>query len=152
MTQFEFSDFNPSVYKQLNQDLREQNWSDEELFRHFLQHGNSEHRTYAEVNSTLDRLSMKHLRGQGVEIGAGKSPTPLFGNAECVYADIASHTIFDSSDYSGDKLLININTVSRRPNDESVEKWDFVIASHVLEHCDSIFHGLRNISWMLKRG
>lgn len=135
--------FDATAYKSKCQDLR--NLDDDQLLTHFKLYGYRERRTYANTNSTIERLSMKYLRGSGMEIGAGDHPTPLFGDAHCQYADIAEDTVFDSAK-TVSKIIFDIN----RPT-PLTQKFDFVIACHVLEHVDSLIVGLSAIGNLLNR-
>lgn len=135
---------NIGAYRSKNQDLR--NMADNELVEHFKLCGYKERRTFAYANTTLGRLSMKYLRGEGMEIGAGGDPAPLYGNASCLYADIAEDTVFDSTKNNNNKILFDIN----HPTSLS-QRFDFVIACHVLEHVDSLIAGLSTIGQLLEK-
>jgi SAM-dependent methyltransferase len=135
--------FSLDVYRSKNQDL--QNLNDEELKQHFSSYGFKERRPYEVTNTTTDRLSMKYLRGEGIEIGAGGHPVRLYGDAVCLYADIAEDTVFDSGK-NIKKILYDIN------NPVKLDKsFDFVIACHVLEHVDSLAAALSAISKLLQK-
>lgn len=135
--------FDAGAYKSKNQDLR--NMEENKLVEHFKVHGYLERRTYAYADTTIDRLSMKYLRGEGMEIGAGEHPVALYGNATCQYADIAEDTVFDSTK-KNNKIMFDIN----HPTPLS-KNFDFVIACHVLEHVDSLIAGLSAIGQLLKK-
>ena len=138
--------FDVQAYRAKNQDLRA--LSDEALAAHFEAHGFAEPRLYAVARTTVERFSMKYLRGRGLEIGSGEDPVPLFGQATCVYADIAPETVFDAeAGVPTDKILFDING-----SGSLSETFDFVIASHVLEHVDSLYRGLARLSACLRPG
>jgi SAM-dependent methyltransferase len=129
------------LYRAANSDLA--TMDDEALKAHFATAGWSERRVFAPTTTMAETMSMRWIRGQGVEIGAGRNPTPLFGNTHCTYADIRSDTGFGGDpelvfDLEGEQAPIGTN--------------DFVIASHVLEHCDSFLRGLHNLTCSVKPG
>ena len=134
--------FDFDVYRSKNQDLR--NLTSEELIEHFKLHGSKEPRPFAYCHTTVDRLSMKYLRGEGLEIGAGENPTPLFGETSCLYADISENTVFGST--NNNRIIFDIN--HPKP---LLKTFDFVIASHVLEHVDSLARSLSAIGRLLKK-
>ncbi|HLZ65428.1 MAG TPA: methyltransferase domain-containing protein [Aliidongia sp.] len=89
---------------------------------------------------------MKWLRGQGIEVGAGRSPTPLFGAATAVNADIDSGEVFGTAGVS-----------HRYSIDDPVPpalkgRFDFVIASHVLEHADGMIRAVENLLDLARPG
>ena len=77
-------DFSIDLYRSYNIDLA--HLSDEALFAHFLAN-QGDRRIYAKTDSTIDFLSMRWLRGNGLEVGAGAHPTPLYGNARASLSD-----------------------------------------------------------------
>jgi GT2 family glycosyltransferase/SAM-dependent methyltransferase len=139
--------FDVDTYKRLNLDLAELGFSDEQLREHFLQHGHAEKRVFAPTSSTSEYLSMRWLRGEGIEIGAGSSPTPVFGTASVVYADIeGGNRIFGANDVS-----IRYSIDDPVP-DELKGRFDFAIISHVLEHSNIFLAALRHLMEFLKPG
>lgn len=135
------TDFDCNAYRSKNQDLKD--LTSEDLLEHFKRHGHKEPRPFAYCKTTVDRLSMKYLRGEGLEIGAGEAPTPLFGEASCLYADISEQTVFGST--GNNRIIYDINHPT-----PLLKTFDFVIASHVLEHVDSLARGLTAIGQLLK--
>lgn len=137
-------DFCPLTYRQFNQDLIQ--LSDKDLLDHFLSHQH-EPRIYKKVASDVEFLSMKWLRGNGLEIGAGANPTPLFGNASVTYADCDESLAF------GGKDCDFLRPVDSKDFDlEHKNRYDFVIVSHVLEHCDSFIRAIQNLTSVTKKG
>jgi SAM-dependent methyltransferase len=136
-------DFSVDIYKKFSLDL--QHLSDKELAMHF-KNNMHERRIYAAVFSDVEFLSMKWLRGNGMEIGAGKYPTPLFGNASLIHADCDEGLAF-----GGKKLHLLRALDSNNFPDDQEEKYDFVIASHVLEHCDSFIRAIKNLNSIIKK-
>jgi len=131
--------FDVEIYRECNQDLRTK--SDIELISHYEKYGQFENRMFAKAWETSDRISMRWLRGDGLEIGPGKSPCRLYGSlTNCKYSDVDYEKRFGSKnvDYyfsvDQDTPLIVDNT-----------KFDFVIARHVLEHANSFLKALENM-------
>lgn len=139
--------FDVATYRKLNLDLAEQGLSDEQLRDHFLQHGRAERRVFASTSSTCEYLSMRWLRGEGIEIGAGSSPTPLFGDATAVYVDIdGGNRIFGAT---GVSVRYSIDT----PVPADLKgRFAFAVISHVLEHSDVLLAALTHLMELLKPG
>lgn len=133
--------FDMSVYRRANQDLA--NLSDLQLGEHFQNSGCRERRVFAQTETTTESMSMRWLRGSGLEIGAGRNPTPLVPGVQCDYADIAADSAFGGSAKSYFSLDGQLGDVHRG-------RYDFVIASYVLEHCDSFIRGIENLLNTLK--
>ena len=91
--------FDPAIYRAGNLDLAH-GASDADLRRHFEQHGHPEPRLFGRTETTSDYLSMKWLRGQGIEIGAGRYPTGPFGEAAAINADIDGGDVFGTANVS----------------------------------------------------
>lgn len=143
--------FDAKIYKMRSQDLRVTNYSENELLRHFNEIGMSERRSYCHTDTASEYYSSCYLRGQGIEIGAGKNPIKLMGNARCEYGDIAEHALFDSDNLKIKKIIVNLN--SKINSDlKIVNKYDFVVAQHVLEHCDSMVRSLSVLRNLCKSG
>lgn len=130
-------DFSLDLYRSHNLDIA--NLSDESLFAHFLRNL-GDRRIYAKTEKTVEFLSMRWLRGDGIEIGAGVRPTPLYGNARTSLSDCDNSHIFggDTVDITG---FIDGPDFWR----EHQDKYDFSIASHVLEHVDSFLQAVDNL-------
>jgi SAM-dependent methyltransferase len=91
---------------------------------------------------------MRWLRGAGIEIGAGSYPTRLFGNATAVLADKDP-----SLKYGGDHVDAIFSLDDPALLDHvGRDRFDFAIASHVLEHLDSTMRGLENLVGLVRPG
>lgn len=138
------SKYKREIYRKFNIDLV--GLDDEALDEHFKasQH---EQRIYGETREDVELISMRWLRGSGLEIGAGRFPTPLFGNASAVYGDCDESLVF-----GGEVLDIGISLDDERFSEELPKKFDFIIASHVLEHVDSFIRGVHNLISSVQSG
>lgn len=130
--------FDPDIYRANNLDLAPLG-SAAALAVHFAQCGRAEPRIYGRTETTSQYLSMKWLRGKGVEIGAGRFPTPLYGTASAINLDIEAGELFGTQGVSHHYSI-----------DDPVPpalggRFDFVIASHVLEHADGIIRAVENL-------
>jgi SAM-dependent methyltransferase len=138
--------FDAEIYRAQNQDLRHLRKAD--LVQHFHNHGYAERRLFGAVWETRDRISMRWLRGAGLEVGAGSTPMPLYGDATAAKADIDSSLSYGgtSADYvfALDELDIG---AAAPPN-----CFDFVVCSHVVEHLDSLFRGIENALKLVRPG
>lgn len=139
-------DFDPKVYRDNNQDLVASGMSDDELERHFREHGVNEARIFSNTNNQRERFSMAFLRGRGLEVGPGSNPFPLYGDSQLDYADVVDDSHYETSapiKYSNFEIdsenLLEIN-----PGIQN--SYDFVVASHVLEHVNSLGRALMNLS------
>lgn len=135
--------FRPGVYRAHNTDLH--GFGLARLTAHFLITGRKEPRIFGHVVQSHDRFSMKWLRGSGIEIGAGKMPTRLFGAADAVQADT------DPSLFFGGTHADSIFSLDD-PHLSPTTLYDFSVASHVLEHVDSFIHELQNLIKFVRPG
>jgi hypothetical protein len=112
--------------------------NDQELLEHFRKYPH-ERRIYGYTSTTVETLSMRWLRGNGVEVGAGAHPTPLFGEARTQMSDCDR------------TLALAENSLTQYWVDDpefartNLARYDFSIASHVLEHADSFLRALENL-------
>ncbi len=136
--------FSPAIYRRYNLDLR--HLSDAELEQHFRQ-SQHEARIYGSADSTVELLSMRWLRGSGLEIGAGGSPTPLFGNAAAMHNDCDPELAFGGKSLDLQGNIDDADFVAKH-----VGAFDFVVASHVLEHADSFLRALENMCILSRAG
>ena len=130
--------FDPKIYRANNLDLAHLQ-STRALRAHFDQSGHAEPRIFGRTETTSQYLSMKWLRGKGLEVGAGRFPTPLFGTASAINADI------DSGDLFGTAGVSQRYSIDDPVPPELKGRFDFVIASHVLEHADGIIRAVENL-------
>lgn len=130
-------DFSLDLYRSYNLDLAHQ--SDESLFAHFLAN-QRDTRVYAKTDNTVEFLSMRWLRGDGFEVGAGAHPTPLYGNARALLSDCD-----DSHAFGGERVDIAGSVDDPDFWRDKEDNYDFVVASHVLEHVDSLLLAIDNM-------
>lgn len=130
-------DFSLDLYRSYNLDLAHQ--SDESLFAHFLANQRDQ-RVYAKTDNTVEFLSMRWLRGDGFEVGAGAHPTPLYGNARALLSDCD-----DSHAFGGERVDIAGSVDDPDFWRDKEDNYDFVVASHVLEHVDSLLLAIDNM-------
>jgi hypothetical protein len=131
------SAFDPEIYRTHSLDLA---GLDEAALRdHFERAGRAEPRVFGRTETTSEYLSMKWLRGQGIEIGAGRYPLALFGDAAAINADIDSGALF-GTDAIRHRLSIDDPVPAALAG-----RFDFAIASHVLEHADGLIRAICNL-------
>jgi predicted SAM-dependent methyltransferase len=101
-------------------------------------------------------IASKYIHGRGLEIGAFHNPWPNVNNATILYID--KWDVADCIEKTGWKGSANQCV---RPdiigNGQTLEgivdnRFDFVLGSHVLEHCISPLDALRNQTDKLKKG
>lgn len=129
--------FSLDLYRSYNLDLA--NLSDESLFTHFLSN-QRDRRIYAKTNTTNEFISMRWLRGDGFEVGAGAHSTPLYGDAKVSLSDCD-----DSHAFGGGPVDIAGSIDDHDFWRDKEDKYDFTVASHVLEHVDSLLLALDNL-------
>lgn len=129
-------DFSLDVYRSYNSDLS--HLSDESLFEHFLCN-KGDRRIYTKTDNTVEFLSMRWLRGDGLEVGAGSRPTPLYGNARVSLSDCD-----DSHTFGGERVDIAGSIDNPDSWQDKKDNYDFVVASHVLEHVDGLLLAIEN--------
>ncbi len=136
--------FSAAVYRQYNLDLRQ--LTDPELLEHFQKYPH-ERRIYANTATTVETLSMRWLRGKGVEVGAGANPTPLFGDAHTQMSDCDPTLAF-----GGDRIDVQYSIDDPDFSRTNLARYDFAIASHVLEHADSFLRAVENLLSITRAG
>ncbi len=136
--------FDAEFYRAHNLDLRD--LDSPALAAHFAAH-QDERRLFAPTKTTVEALSMRWLRGAGIEIGAGGSPTPLFGNATTMMGDVD-----DKLAFGGERLDLQGSIDSEAFGASCRAHFDFAIASHVLEHADSFLRALLNLIQITRPG
>lgn len=100
-------------------------------------------------------ISKKYLKGRGLEIGAFHAPTPLADGCEADYLDQMSiddiKTRFPKYE---DYYCVYPNIIENGELLISIEdnKYDFLIANHMLEHTENVFKTIQNHLRVLKKG
>lgn len=146
-------DFDVDYYRAHSTDLRDLGMNDAQLEEHYLRYGKSENRPFSPTDSVSDLFSMKYLRGSGVEIGGGANPVLLSEGVECRYADIGTNTLFDlGSNLNSKDFIFDLNDPYNHGSALIGTSWDFVIARHVLEHCDSFILAMQFLSSIVRSG
>jgi SAM-dependent methyltransferase len=136
--------FSAAFYRRYNLDL--QHLTDAELLLHFQAHP-EERRLHGATDSTVEHLSMRWLRGRGCEVGAGANPTPLYGNAHVEMTDCDEDLAFGGNRIDA-KYSIDDPDFARL----KLGRFDFAVASHVLEHADSFLRALDHLLLVTKSG
>ena len=131
--------FDVAFYRSQNRDLADLGMSDGQLRDHFQAHGVREARPYAKTDTTAASMSMRWLRGSGIEVGAGKWPTPMFGFSSLEFGEVDRKFAF------GGKAATHWFDIGGEAPASLRDRYDFAIASHVLEHCDSLLRGIVNM-------
>lgn len=98
----------------------------------------------------LGRLgpAARHLRGEGLEIGALQDPLPLPRGARARYVDIAdTETLRRMHPRKARRHLVEVDLVDDGERLAKVAdgSQDFVVANHFLEHCEDPIGTLRNL-------
>ncbi len=97
------------------------------------------------------QLSSKYLKGTGLEIGAGAVPLQTAGDAKTEYLDYAPKTfIAQHFGISEDQVLCDL-VGSMESIPAKANTYDFVAASHVLEHLEDPIRGLKEVFRVLKK-
>lgn len=143
--------FDPDIYRDNNQDLARLGLSNEELETHFKEFGRNEARIFAQTSNQVERFSMAFLRGKGLEVGPGSNLFPVFENTSLDYADIdgCSHYQTDLPLAYNNFQIDSKNLFISYP--EVKNSYDFVVASHVLEHVNSLGRALLNLSNLVSK-
>jgi predicted SAM-dependent methyltransferase len=98
----------------------------------------------------LGRLTVidRHLRGEGLEIGALQDPMPLPKGARARYVDIASTAeLRRIHHWKARRRLVHVDVVDDGETLATVAdgSQDFVAANHFFEHCEDPIGTLRNL-------
>lgn len=97
----------------------------------------------------------KYLNGSGLEIGALHSPLPLPAHARADYLDICDVTALrEIFPEARDRYCVWPSIIDDGGTLSLVEDahYDFLVANHVLEHCENFFETLNQHLRVVKRG
>lgn len=105
----------------------------------------------------LGRLTVidRHLRGEGLEIGALQDPMPLPKGARARYVDIASTAeLRRIHHWKARRRLVHVDVVDDGETLATVAdgSQDFVAANHFFEHCEDPIGTLRNLLRVVRPG
>ena len=99
-----------------------------------------------------EKLSCQHIRGSGLEIGGLHYPLPVAPDVKVAYIDrLPLETLKvqnPSLNITNEVIVDSAETLATMPNGSQ----DFVIANHVLEHCENPLLALQNWRRVLKPG
>jgi predicted SAM-dependent methyltransferase len=100
------------------------------------------------------RLARKHLRGIGIEIGALDRPLTLPAGARAYYLDrmLPRHLRDHYPELNGRPFFVSLVSDGERMDAIRDDSLDFVIANHVMEHCEDPVATLRTFAEKLKSG
>ena len=97
----------------------------------------------------------RHLRGDGLEIGALQDPLPLPRGARARYVDLATtEALRRMYPRKARRHLVPVDVVDDGERLASVadQSQDFVVANHFLEHCEDPVGTLRNLLRVVRPG
>ncbi len=101
------------------------------------------------------KISYKYIKGEGIEIGALHNSMPISKNAKTKFVDRLSYEdyLIQYPELKG-KKLIKPDIVSDAETLNSIENnsFDYIIASHVLEHFENPILAIKNFYRVLKSG
>lgn len=105
----------------------------------------------------LGRLTVadRHLRGQGLEIGALQDPMPLRKGAKARYVDIATtEELRRMYPAKTGRWLVDVDIVDDGEKLAKVadDSEDFVASNHFFEHCEDPIGTLRNMLRVVRTG
>ena len=109
----------------------------------------------ADVTANRARIAAPYLRGSGIEIGALDAPTPLPADARVRYVDLYSPAeVRRQFPKLADASLVAVDFIDDGEklaalDDASI---DFIVANHMLEHCENPLGTLRNHLRKLRTG
>ena len=113
----------------------------------------TEGQTVSKHVGVREQLANKYISGSGIEIGALHFPQPVPEGTKVTYVDVGSAEEMQEK-FKEVEVKKNLITVD---NAETLELFnddhqDFVIANHVLEHCEDVIGTLKNWVRVLKPG
>lgn len=120
--------------------------------------GGEESRSLAPVIARMDArqvLSYRHLRGQGLEIGALHRPTPMAAGAHTKYYDyLSAEENRKRLPELANEKLVHVDYIGDGEKLEQIAdgSLDYLIANHMLEHCQNVIATMRVFWSKLKDG
>lgn len=100
-----------------------------------------------------EKLSKEYIKGQGIEIGGLHFPLPVQPGVRVAYIDRMPLEQLKEENPTLDVKANHIIVDSAETLDQiSTHSQDFVIANHVLEHCENPLLALKNWRRVLKPG
>ncbi len=107
------------------------------------------------IHKLRKKLSYKYLSGDGLEIGALHEKLPVFPQAHVRYVDRMS--VADLRAHYpelGDKALVEVDIIDDGETLATIPdaSQDFLIANHMIEHCESPLGAMRHHFRVLKPG
>lgn len=114
-------------------------------------------RLVAPLRQYLRRITVaeRHLRGQGLEIGALQDPMPLPRGATARYVDLApTAQLRAMHPQKARRHLVEVDVVDDGERLATIAdgSQDFVAANHFLEHCEDPIGTLRNLLRVVRPG
>ena len=100
-------------------------------------------------------ISKKYLKGRGLEIGAFHAPTPLVDGCEADYLDQMSiDDIKKRFPKYEDYYCVYPNIIDNGELLLSIKdnKYDFLIANHMIEHTENVFKTIQNHLRVIRKG
>ncbi|MBN9684527.1 MULTISPECIES: class I SAM-dependent methyltransferase [unclassified Corallococcus] len=103
---------------------------------------------------TRELIAAHYLRGEGLEIGALCNPTKLPAGARARYVDVAPIDVLRSRFPEVADRIVTPDIIDNGEELGTVaaESQDFVIANHVLEHCENPIGTVKNFIRVLRPG
>lgn len=155
---FPSDQFSLGFYRANNADLEE--FSDEELLKHYFEHGKKENRVSTEISSKRGFLSLLSGQKALLEIGVFDCPTLDF------IAESEESIVVHYADFlSRKELIARADQVGRNPKNVPEIKWilsdgyeqidviyDAVVSHHCVEHQPDLIAHLLNIISILRPG
>ena len=112
-----------------------------------------------DLNTVPSRLELRSaigesLSGDGIEFGPGANPFPVGASCRVRYADRNSTAELKGREYFGESVLVPDDISADFESMEGLpfESFDFIIASHVIEHTTNPMRALQSAHERLRPG